>query len=171
MIHKTEFRGIFRDLSMLVLTLHFIRNNERDEVLKVFRKRMNTFKCCFYPSDIPSCYEFYLTKYALFEYIRSTLRMVADDDIDPYEQVQVSTMIHPRILFHVSDINKPETYERMLDMIEFGCNCMITKNGNRLSVNRPTTNNAHAERVSSSQTGRNFSSPNPEDADSETLRP
>lgn len=117
------------------------------------------------------CYEFYLTKYALFEYIRSTLRMVAEDDIDPYEQVQVSTMIHPRILFHVSDITKPDTYERMLDMIEFGCNCMITKNGNRLSVNRSTSNNAHAERVSPAQTGRSFSSPNPEDADSETLRP
>lgn len=155
---------------MLVLTLHFIRPSERDEVLKVFRKRMNEFKCCFSPADMQSSYEFYLTKEALFTYIHSTLQVVAQDDMDPYEEVQVSTMVHPRILFHVSDIMKPEAYGRMLNMIEFGCNCMITKNGNGLSANRPTTNNAHAQRISPAQARHPFRSPNPEDTDSEALR-
>jgi len=92
--------------------------------------------------------------------------MVAEDDVDPYDKVQVTTNIHPRILFHVSDIVDPdsESYDRMWDMLIFAWATPITKN--ELSSTQQTNNNANSERIPNSQTGRYFSGPNPEDSDS-----
>lgn len=75
------------------------------------------------------------------EYINETIQMVAEDDVDPYEQVQVSTMIHPRILFHVSDLTKAEVRERVWGMIVMSWNSSLVKNG--LSNNRSRSSNAH----------------------------
>ena len=126
---------------MLVTTLHFIKNGEPDEILRIYRKNYDSFKCVFQPADIRSTFTFYLTREAMSDYIPETIQMVAEDDVDPYEQVQVSTMIHPRILFHVSDLSKPEVRERLWAMIILSWNSSITKNG--LSNNRPRGTNAH----------------------------
>jgi hypothetical protein len=126
---------------MLVTTLHFIKNDEPDEILRIYRKNYDSFKCVFQPGDIRSTFTFYLTREAMNEYINETIQMVAEDDVDPYEQVQVSTMIHPRILFHVSDLTKAEVRERVWGMIVMSWNSSLVKNG--LSNNRSRSSNAH----------------------------
>ena len=149
---------------MLVTTLHFIRNGEKDEVLRIFRRNNDHFKCVFQPSDIKSTFSFHVTRDMLVDYVTGTIEMVVRDDVDPYEQVQVSTMIHPRILFHVSDLEKEEVRGRMWDMIRMSWNQTLVKN--ELSSSQRNRPNANSQRVPSSQTGRYFSRPNPEDTDS-----
>lgn len=161
---SVEFRDWATQRSMLVTTLHFIKDGDQDEILKIFRKNGDDFKCVFQPSDLRSAFSFHLNRRTLIDYVLDMIDMVAKDDVDPYEQIQVSTMIHPRILFHVSELSKEEVSERMWDMIKLSWSPAITKNG--LSTNRLDRNNAHSQRVPSSQTGRYFSRPNPEDSDS-----
>lgn len=98
------------------------------------------------------------------DYIPETIQMVAEDDVDPYDQIQVSTMIHPRILFHVSELSKADVRERLWGMIILSWNTTITKNG--LSNNRSRNTNAHSQRVPNSQDWRYFNRINPEDSDS-----
>lgn len=164
MTPNVEFRGWTLQTSMLTTTLHFIKEGERDEILKIFMRNSDCFKCVFQPSDIRSTFTFHLNRTMLTEYLLGTIKMVSEDDVDPYDQVQVSTMIHPRILFHVSDLSKDEVSDRMWDMIIMSWNSTITKNG--LSSNQQSRPNAHTQRVPNSQTGRYFSRPNPEDSDS-----
>jgi len=159
---RVEFRDWTVQLDMLVTTLHFIRNGERDEVLKIFRKNNDCFKCVFHPSDIKTTFSFHLTRELLVDYVTGTLEMVVRDDADPYENVQVSTMIHPRILFHVSDLEGEEVRSRMWDMLRMSWNQALVKN--ELSPNQHTTYNAHSERVQNFQ--RYFSGTNTEDTDS-----
>jgi hypothetical protein len=148
---------------MLVTTLHFIRSGEKDEILRIFRRNNDCFKCVFQPSDVKSAFSFHLNRDMLIDYVTGTIEMVVCDDVDPYEQVQVSTMIHPRILFHVSDLEREEVRSRMWDMLRMSWNQTLVKN--ELSNTRPSTTNAHSQRVPSSQTGRYFSRPNPEESD------
>ncbi len=157
-----EFRDYPIELGMLVTTLHFIRNGDPDEILRIFRKGPDSFKCVFQPGDVRASFSFYLDRESLREYVLGTISMVAEDDMDPYEEVQVSTMIHPRIIFHVSDLSKEEVSDRMWDMIVFSWNQSIVKN--ELSTNQRNTTNANSERVQNSQ--RYFSGLNPEDSDS-----
>ena len=149
---------------MNVFTLHFIRKDDEDEVLKVYKRNNDHFKCCFFPAGLRSSFTFNLTKNMLIEYIRGTLRMVAEDDMDPYDKVQVTTNIHPRILFHVSDIIDvdSEAYDRMWDMLTFAWNMNVTKN--ELSPTERNNINANSQRVQNFQ--RYYSGPNPEDSDS-----
>jgi hypothetical protein len=147
---------------MLNATFHFIRTNEPDEVLKIFKIDDDTFRCVFQPGDIRASYSFRLTRYVLLRYLTTTLQAVINDDVDPYEQVQLSTMIHPRILFHVIDLEKEETFDRLWLMLVNSLDYDIVKNG--LSSNQRSRLNAHSQRVQTPQ--RYFSGPNPEDTDS-----
>lgn len=147
---------------MLIFTIHFIQEREPDEILKVYKLANDMFKCDFYPSDVNYRYTFKLNRSFLLDYIGGTLEMVAHDDMDPYEQVQITTFIHPRILFHVADLSKPGTYQRMLRMLTMTMNTPILKNG--LSTTRPSTTNAHSERVQNFQ--RYFERNIEEDSDS-----
>ena len=116
-------------ISMLLTTLHFIKDREPDEILRIFRKNNGVFKCVFQPADIRSTFSFYLDRDMLSEYVLGTLRLIAEDDVDPYHELQISTMIHPRILFHVSELSKEEVSDRAWDMITMSWNPTITKNG------------------------------------------
>ena len=147
------------------VTFHFIRNNEPDEILKVFKVGSNLYKCAFIPGNVKSSYSFKVTKSQLLDYVDTMLRAVVKDDVDPYEQVQVSTMIHPRILFHVSDMTSLQTVDRAWEMFISVINFPIVKNG--LSSNQQTRSNAHSQRVPNSQEWRYFNNRiNPEDSDS-----
>jgi hypothetical protein len=128
---------------------HFIREREEDEVLKIYKLSPTLFRCDFYPSDIRAKYTFKVTRNILIDYISNTLRLVSNDDMDPYDMVQVSTMIHPRILFHVSDLSKTDTYDRLWSMILSSVDIHAMKNG--LSANDVHRSNADTERVQNFQ--------------------
>lgn len=164
MTQNVEFRDWTPQTSMLTTTIHFIKDGEPDEILKIFMRNSDSFKCIFQPADLRSTYTFHLNREMLTEYLLGTIRMVAQDDVDPYDQVQVSTMIHPRILFHVSELSKEEVSDRMWDMIIMSWNSTITKNG--LSNTTRNRRNAHTQRVPNSQDWRYFNNRiNPEDSD------
>lgn len=148
---------------MLTTTLHFIKQGDADEILRIYKRNNDCFKCVFQPADINSTFTFVVDRKMLTDYLLGTIRAVSEDDVAPYEEVQVSTMVHPRILFHVSDLAREEVSDRLWDIITFSW-IPITKN--ELSNTTQTRRNAHSERVPSSQTGRYFSRPNPEDSDS-----
>ena len=148
---------------MLTTTLHFIKHGESDEILRIYKRNTDNFKCVFEPGDIRSTFTFVVNRKMLTDYLLATIRAVAEDDVAPYDEVQVTTMVHPRILFHVSELAKEEVSDRLWDIITFSWIPMVK---NELSDTRPSTTNAHSQRVPNLQTGRYFSRPNPEDSDS-----
>lgn len=144
-------------------TLHFIKQGESDEILRIYKRNNDHFKCVFQPGDIRSTFTFVVNRKMLTDYLLGTIRAVAEDDVAPYDEVQLSTMIHPRILFHVSELAKEDVSDRLWDMITLSWTVNITKN--ELSNTRPSTTNAHSQRVPNFQTGRYFSRSDQEDFD------
>jgi len=130
---------------MLITKFHFIRDKEPDEILKIYKINSDLFRCVFYPGDLPYSYSFRVNRSFLMDYVRTTLGSVVNDDVDPYHQVQLTTMIHPRILFHVMDLTNDETYERLQEMFTESVNLPIVKNG--LSSTERSRLNANTQRV------------------------
>jgi hypothetical protein len=50
-------------------------------------------------------------------YIRNLL-CTLEHDTDPYEHVQLTTAIHPAILFHVSDMDKFEVRDKFESLLK-----------------------------------------------------
>lgn len=113
---------------MPIVTLYFIRSNEPDEVLKISRIAPHLYKCVFCPADLPSRYSFTANRCVLMHYLRTTLNMVVQDDVDPYEQVQISTVIHPRILFGVTDLLDEAVFARLWETLQVALHTTIEKN-------------------------------------------
>jgi hypothetical protein len=115
---------------MFCVILHFIRRGHRDEVLKISRVGRRLYRCSFFPSDLESSYSFVLNRRELLNYyITDTLRMVSNDDMDPYDEIQVSTVMHPAILFHSSELSKEDVFDRVYSMIDLAIRTPLEKNG------------------------------------------
>lgn len=71
--------------------------------------------------------------------------LVAKDDLDPYDFVQISTMVHPAIMFHVSDLANEDTWERIWTLTVSLMNTSISKK--ELSIRRRERRNADSQRV------------------------
>jgi hypothetical protein len=45
------------------------------------------------------------------------IMMSMRSDVDPFEQIQLNTAIHPSVMFHVSDMDDSETRDVIINMI------------------------------------------------------
>lgn len=135
-------------MSMLLLVLHFIKNGRRDDLIKIYKLSSNEYRWVFYPNDMSQSYAFRTHKSMICKHIQDTLALVSKDDMDPYDYVQISTMLHPAIMFHVSDLTNEDTLERIWTLTVSLMNIPITKK--ELSSPNRHPSNANSERVSDS---------------------
>lgn len=102
-------------------TIHIVRNpeNEReDDVIHMyddpdFEEMVRiTFR-----SERDPRREFFLDVRRAVNYVSTILRTLTHDVV-PFERVQVTTMIHPAVLYHVSDLNDGATRCLIEDTVE-----------------------------------------------------
>jgi hypothetical protein len=67
--------------------------------------------------DLKKSKRFTLTESKVMDYLSDILHALPAD-MDPFENVQLTTVIHPVIFYHVSDMARPDTRSTLLDMIQ-----------------------------------------------------
>jgi hypothetical protein len=67
--------------------------------------------------ELRKCSEFYLTVPQALQYVSDTLKTLRHD-AQPFEHVQVSTLLHPSVLYHVADLDCCEVRHLIEDTLE-----------------------------------------------------
>ncbi len=74
------------------------------------------FKVIYHSPDLKTDRMFLAGFSGVLSYMEDTLVSMGHD-MDPFENIQVLTLIHPSVLYHVSDMDMSSTRELILDMI------------------------------------------------------
>lgn len=105
------------------VTLNIIKDGEvRDEMIHIVDAE-HDFLVVLAPNDVDRTYKFHLSRSSVMDYVHDLLRSLSADH-DPFDTFQVTTAIHPAILFHVLDIDK--NAHLIKDMIYMALNTRIT---------------------------------------------
>lgn len=86
--------------------IHVSENNESRDL----------FDVQYITPDLRKSKRFTLTETRVLDYL-SDILCALPIDMDPFENVQLTTAIHPIIFYHVSDMSRPDTRSTILDMI------------------------------------------------------
>lgn len=106
---------------MILATLHFIySSNMPDDVVHVLNptpENPSALRVVFKVGETGKKLMFYMPKRRLLHYIADILESLRRD-IDPLENIQITTCMHPAVLYHVSDMDDRSTRHLILDMVE-----------------------------------------------------
>lgn len=108
---------------MLKATLYVQRNNgkgqEDDDIIRIYDddEYRDTVRIVYSTPELAKNATFYFTVSAATRYIHDMLKTFTHDS-QPFEYVQVSTQIHPSILYHVSDLDDSEVRYLIVDTVE-----------------------------------------------------
>lgn len=120
---------------MAKATLHFINKNNEDDILRIFDDDMHhdMYRVVFKPHDAQGVSEMYLTYHDLQDYISTILKSLERDN-DPFEYVQVTTPIHPSVLYHICELEDRETRWHVEDMVFLACRKAIWQRGAKRTI-------------------------------------
>lgn len=120
---------------MSKVTLYFVTNKNEDDVLRIFDDDVHPdmYRLVFKAHDMQGPNEFYLSDRDLQDYISETLKSM-QNDMDPYEYVQVMTAIHPSILYHVCDLESQAVRWQVEDMVVAACRRPVYRRGGKRTV-------------------------------------
>jgi hypothetical protein len=113
-----RFKGIWLDIfkqftmsGVCLFSLHFIYadRKEKDDILRVFRSTFDTdyFNVTFTTTGNDGdsrAYSTYMTESRLLRHIDTIMDSLRLDQV-PFEEVQVTTPIHPIVMYHVSQLD------------------------------------------------------------------
>jgi hypothetical protein len=108
---------------MLKATLYIQRTDGRgpssDDTIQIFEDETHhdMARVVYSTPELAKNAEFYLPTSKAILYIRDTLKTLRHDT-QPFESVQVTTRIHPSVLYHVSDLDDYEVRHLIEDTIE-----------------------------------------------------
>lgn len=103
-------------------TIRFLRKQSspasEDDILNVVEDTTSDtyYRLTFRPWDLKKAAEFYLDTEDTLDYIRTLLRTLTYDTT-PFEEIQVDTVIHPSILYHVSDLDNYDIRRDVMNTI------------------------------------------------------
>lgn len=119
-----RFKGYGLDSGkMLKATIYFLRKDTTseatDDVLRVYDDDdyHETVRIVYSTPELGKDTCFYFTIPQALVYISDTLKTLRHDS-QPFEYVQVSTALHPSILYHVSDMDITEVRHLIEDTVE-----------------------------------------------------
>jgi hypothetical protein len=97
---------------MLKATLFLQRSTtsaNTDDIIKIYEddNYVEMYKVVYSTYELQKSKQFYMSRSSLVTYISDLLKALVYDN-EPFEFIQVCTTIHPSILYHVSDLDKPE---------------------------------------------------------------
>lgn len=104
---------------MLCFHLFFTRKDKgpaHDDKVYVssFEGSKDIFEVKYFTPDLRDGRMFLASFSGVLQYIEDTLTTMRHD-IDPFENIQVSTSVHPSILYHVSDMDESTVRDLILD--------------------------------------------------------
>jgi hypothetical protein len=106
---------------MLKATIHLTRETNRpseDDVISIseVEDTRDLFSVTFRTPDFSKKKVFVTTEARVLDYIEDILSSL-EYDSDPFQFVQVDSVIHPAILYHTSDLDDGEIRDRIVGMI------------------------------------------------------
>jgi hypothetical protein len=114
---------------MLRLKLFFIyRDGRKDDTISIHSTRSgNLFRVVMRPSEYENTqFETFMTLGKVLDYIHNSLKSL-QYDVDPYEQVQITSMMSPTILYHVADMSSEEVRHLIDDILYDELTCHVTQ--------------------------------------------
>jgi hypothetical protein len=104
---------------MQKVKLFFTRRAGADDIIQMFddETHVDMVRVVYTPGDhTKKSNEFYLTSRDVLSYVNNILKAM-NNDIDPFEHVQLQTAIHPTILFSAMDVGVRRIQDLIDDMI------------------------------------------------------
>jgi hypothetical protein len=86
--------------------LYFTRRRGADDIIQMYddETHVDMVRVVYTPGDhTKKSNEFYMTSRDVLSYVRNILNAM-NNDVDPFEHVQIQTAIHPSILFSAMDV-------------------------------------------------------------------
>jgi hypothetical protein len=86
--------------------LYFTRRRGADDIIQMYDDdtHVDMVRVVYTPGDhTKKSNEFYMTSRDVLSYVRNILHAM-NNDVDPFEHVQIQTAIHPSILFSAMDV-------------------------------------------------------------------
>ena len=102
--------------------LHFITKDNRDDILRIFDDEVHCdlYRVVFKPHDQVGSNEMSLGYEDLQDYVSTILKSMERDN-DPFEYIQVTTMVHPSVMYHVCELENRDIRWHIEDMVFLAC--------------------------------------------------
>lgn len=101
-----------------IVTIFLTTQNEGDDIIRISHddayRSVNAIE--YRANDVSSSYKFYLSETATMDYLSDIFKSL-DRDTDPFINVQVSTVMHPSIMYDVNDLADNDVRWQLEDMI------------------------------------------------------
>lgn len=104
---------------MQKVKLYFTRRTGSDDIIQMYddETHVDMVRLVYTPGDhTKRSHEFYMTSRDVLSYVRNILNAM-NNDVDPFEFVQIQTAIHPSIMFSAMDIGCRRIQDTLDDMI------------------------------------------------------
>ena len=106
---------------MLAATLYVQRNPDRtseDDIIRIYAgDGMTEIHTVEYTTpETKKTSRFYMSRKVLIEYVGDLLKSLRHDTV-PFECVQVTTAIHPSVVYHVADLDNDEVRHLIEDTV------------------------------------------------------
>jgi hypothetical protein len=110
---------IHRKVEMQKVKLYFTRRNGSDDIIQMYddETHVDMVRLVYTPGDhTKRSHEFHLTSRDVLSYVGNILKAM-NNDVDPFEFVQIQTAIHPSIMFSAMDVGCRRVQDVLDDMI------------------------------------------------------
>ena len=100
-------------------TIRLLRKGStNDDMIQVFEDADfdEMYRITFQAPDLKRVSEFYLDGGRTLDYISTVLKSLSYD-IDPFEKVQVETVMHPAVLYHILDMGDRDVRRMIEDIV------------------------------------------------------
>lgn len=104
---------------MQKVKLYFTRRTGSDDIIQMYddETHVDMVRLVYTPGDhTKRSHEFYLTSRDVLSYVGNILKAM-NNDVDPFEFVQIQTAIHPSIMFSAMDVGCRRIQDTLDDMI------------------------------------------------------
>lgn len=106
---------------MLKTTLYIQRSRggeDNDDIVRIYdlNATSDVYRVVYSTPELSKATQFYMSRDALSAYVVDLLASLRHDT-DPFEYVQVTTAIHPSVIYHVSDLDSPHIRHLIEDVI------------------------------------------------------
>jgi hypothetical protein len=108
-----------RKVEMQKVKLYFTRRNGSDDIIQMYddETHVDMVRLVYTPGDhTKRSHEFHLTSRDVLSYVGNILKAM-NNDVDPFEFVQIQTAIHPSIMFSAMDVGCRRVQDVLDDMI------------------------------------------------------
>lgn len=104
---------------MQKVKIYFTRRNGSDDIIQMYddETHVDMVRLVYTPGDhTKRSHEFHLTSRDVLSYVGNILKAM-NNDVDPFEFVQIQTAIHPSIMFSAMDVGCRRVQDVLDDMI------------------------------------------------------